>query len=1567
MAKRECHGRHAKLLCLFVTTGGLLCLGPIRLPADDLPERSRVSPPPPPTIDRDQTASVLIPSSKSVELLPGSAQFATRRASLQPLLVRDRRHRLLLKHGKSSINDGKPFEAIAHFQALLDAPQDAFFWNPDSLSPRGARSVLTEHFRSAPNRWRQDYEHCYGATAKNLLAEFNDSHDVHLLTKLVTRYGHTDAARHAAIAQLYLSCDTGRTARAHEWSSFLKDDPYHWAQTPFQVKQLIDKRILCEDKPVLKSRHTQISVPSHNTQLVSFETTRDAAHRSVAPYPVPVWTARFDAGLVSADAELQDDPGEMTVRESNVVARAIRDSYDSWLSQRTENGLPVATAHDALVAGEVVIIRDFTHVRALSLRSGREHWRFACKSSLARTAARSLERNGQGHPETTLDFHAHFSGNSVFGQLSTDGNALFLLDSSDSRTSIADQLIALPLKTNFSTNGDDRNPHQTATPLWQRGTRSGVENDNLSKCAILGCPLSVDDRLYLLAEFDQQINLFALDASTGRTLWKQAIALVDTPVADDVLRRRIACTPLYYDGIVCCPSEVGIVVGVDALTGRLKWACDLMDEEQRRHAGRWAFASTRSSHHTVLPGHTYLVAGRLYSLPVRSRFIHCIEVADGNLVWKQPRSGAHAIGGVTDNLVLLLGDRECRAISTSDGATLWKTSTPEPAGIGIVTGHRYLFPTTDGPCLTINLRDGLIEGQQFAHLILKVAGTEHPPSGNLRAYEDSIVATTSSGVRVFDQAQRKLERLTASATQRQLSPLESLLHAQLLMIVGDDSLADSLLQQLVQLEYQPNIQQTAGRLLREVLYASLEQSDNPGEILSRITRLAETDEERLRLQRTRLDVAIHHNDGNMLVQAIEEIQDLPDDALLPMDRGGDYAATAFSCMRDQLASLLDDGHPSLIDAITTYLTHRSRELMRTTDEKELRRFVCLFAEWPQSAPIRDRLARVWAESDCLQQAELLLLAGRDDGDSPLKKRDDQLLTDLYSDNNLPNEAGRVALGSTAHTNPVPAWKQRLTILQPDISSVPIVISAAVSQHAFGVARSTMRASSSSTYKITEHRCLGTCTDGESCKCQEARSLRGGLRRAFVPRLTGSIEVLDAGFIKTKRTHSRIILFDRETGGVRNELAIPSAYWQLPRPLSDHAGHVLVIGGEAAHGISLLEGKTLWSFIPNSLGKKSEKVKIGPQGSDYCVIQTSRDLRVVHPATGRTLWKRTHLPRGVGLLGNEATGIIGDSRILCVFDDDQSSYTLYRTQSGRKIREGTRKLPSAVTRRNRWAVGRRLVESVTDATGSRLRIWDCLNDRLTFDIPLTGRLLTPLPGETEFACLTADERIQIIDAANEQVLLDEPVADRSELSRKGNVESLRVAADALIAFSDRNHFYVNFVGENDESDAAISAATDQSEIPHVRIRGRLLAFDRYSGQKLWSRLVNDSCVPIRPDADATVLTLMSRMANKRTGNRREPARNANSLVIEVLEADTGNTVAQKNRLLLTKFVHQIGSSRSPSQAGSDHAGQAVNATLQSSHTVASLVGLDSRIDIHTNSRPVPAPVRVATGDPSTVER
>src|SRR4029077_19432488 len=73
--------------------------------------------------------------------------------------------------------------------------------------------------------------------------------------------------------------------------------------------------------------------------------------------------------------------------------------------------------------------------------------------------------------------------------------------------------------------------------------------------------------------------------------------------------------------------------------------------------------------------------------------VYCLRLRDGSRVWKAASGDTDVyVAGVQDDLVLLVGRLECRALSLTDGKELWRLDMGLPSGQGVFGDGVYYLP-----------------------------------------------------------------------------------------------------------------------------------------------------------------------------------------------------------------------------------------------------------------------------------------------------------------------------------------------------------------------------------------------------------------------------------------------------------------------------------------------------------------------------------------------------------------------------------------------------------------------------------------------------------------------------------------------------------------------------------------------------------------------------------------------------------------------------------------------------------------------------------------------------------
>ena len=367
-------------------------------------------------------------------------------------------------------------------------------------------------------------------------------------------------------------------------------------------------------------------------------------------------------------------------------------------------GLPIGTAQLPLLVGERLLYRDFEGLRAVDVRTAKTLWFYPCESAICREISPRQTIPSDGNPDPNNVMRC-VVGNGTLGTLASDARHVFAIDRIEvdepapagAASPTADA--AAPLRqTNVLAAFELAAPTADVKPKWTAGGRSGDPDETrvLAGHFFLGPPLPVENRLFAVSEANELLHLSCLKSETGSVLWSQVLCSVPQPIGADHQRSALVCSPAFGEGIVVCPTQAGVLVAVEALTGRLLWAAsyDDIEPQQRQQISAWPYGARKRIGH---PGYVNLPVihrDRIVYLPAHSEHIHCFDLATGRTRWRvrrddlEPSTATEYVAGVTDEAVLVVGRRKCRALFLDSGAEQWTVRLgSSPVGQGLRLGE----------------------------------------------------------------------------------------------------------------------------------------------------------------------------------------------------------------------------------------------------------------------------------------------------------------------------------------------------------------------------------------------------------------------------------------------------------------------------------------------------------------------------------------------------------------------------------------------------------------------------------------------------------------------------------------------------------------------------------------------------------------------------------------------------------------------------------------------------------------------------------------------------------------
>jgi outer membrane protein assembly factor BamB len=1008
----------------------------------------------------------------------------------------------------------------------------------------------------------------------------------------------------------------------------------------------------------------------------------------------------------------------------------------------------------------------------------------------------------------------------------------------------------------------------------------------------LGPPLAFDGRLYAITECDCQLNLVALSAATGGLLWIQGIGYVDRPVDEEPLRYSLACTPVCSGGVIVCPTQTGMLVGVDALDGALLWTYYCGDDDGSGSENSWSTASRHAFGNPGFPCTPLVEGNQVIVLPRQSEAIQCLDLATGRGNWKKPRGDGEFVAAASDGVVMIIGERLCRGLSLADGSERWSIRVSEISGSGIRVGAQYLLPLADNRIAAIDIRTGMRNRDLSAHgedslerslpdrnavhrdLLAdddSDAGDqiERSAPGNLVAAGSLIVSCGAREIVAYPRAEALLanveQRLAASTT----SPGDLTLAADLELALGQVSDAKAYLSRIGSEGLTDDSRPTVERLKRTVLLEELAAGcARPAERLRELDSLSHTPAQRFRLLQAQSEIGIRNGDLSTVFAATRAFAEMGGEGLLASQADPAVLVSANAWLAGTDEGLRRSSSNQVLEIAKSRVDAQQHAALHADDCRALERFLAIYGSWPQADAVRLRMAHLAAAAGEWQRAELLLLCSERSPRAETAGAARRQLVQLWDRAGLAEESADLLIELENHDALEGRDSGDVRQLLGSLSTTGLT------RRAFARLKSAarLRGPARMSQTLWEH-----CNNDLAEKY--ANSSRPGVTRAASP-----FQLIDAG----TANEPKVNIVDRLSGTVVGPIEIPAHYWGITLAVTSQVGHFLPLGSRGAfHGISLLEHddqRPLWTNAPTRIARDTDSALVGPTGPTFCAFQSHRNLFVIDPGTGKLLWHRTDLDPQSGLVAEANRGIIGDDEALVVFGSDHLSYTVYRTSTGEELRQGsldpaTRQVPE------RRAFGRCLLHFTSREGSHRMRIWDPLTDRLLYDTPISERLLWKETGDDEVAVITADSRMQIVDGRSGAVRVDLKL-DPREFQNLCQVS----------AFRDADCYYVNLQPMQTIAEPrryTYCFGTDAT-LPHSDLRGNLVAIDRRSRKVLWKRIFTQRTVLRVPTLRLPVLVMLALVGDRLNGNH-------SSMLVEVVDTKTGDTLAFDDDLLKNRIL------------------------------------------------------------------
>jgi outer membrane protein assembly factor BamB/tetratricopeptide (TPR) repeat protein len=645
----------------------------------------------------------------------------------------DRATLRLLGKARQLIDQGRYAEAVRCLGAILENSQDYFF-HPESPE-EACRSLKSEARRLLgvmSHRGRQLYELQYGARASQMLSEAVAAGDANGLAEVSRRYFHTQAGYEATFVLGLHHLDHGRPLAAALAFARLREAPGEadrfepalslasavcWirAGKPDRAKRSLSAlrerllEALPQGREGSKEREPGGLVAVAGEEVPLFTPDRDVLEwltDLVGPPATPEleqpsrW-AMFRGDRARNASTAGDGPllsRRWRVRTSThpyleALIEQIRDGDHDW-----DRWAPPAL--QPIVVDGVVLMRTAYNLLAVDFATGKRLWQAPLDDPFQTLLDPPLNVSRRRVPQMEYALRLRMWADATYGSISSDGRRVFAIE--DLGLEIGPRrLRAAFIAGRRSTDSAGPKPYNRLAAYdiraegklkWHIGGSPDEYGLPEAGTFFLGPPLPLQGRLYVIAERMGEICLIALDAESGDVLWSQQLAGADRLLLKNPLRRIAGVSPSYADGVLVCPTSNRSIVAVEVATRALLWGYTYpqSDARSRRPGGFFGAQSVVDPDPADrwIDSSVILAEGRVLATPVDSDCLHCLDLFDGELLWKEPRQDDLYVACVYQGKVVLVGERGVRALDLYDGMPSGPAETrdkppgrePSPAG-----------------------------------------------------------------------------------------------------------------------------------------------------------------------------------------------------------------------------------------------------------------------------------------------------------------------------------------------------------------------------------------------------------------------------------------------------------------------------------------------------------------------------------------------------------------------------------------------------------------------------------------------------------------------------------------------------------------------------------------------------------------------------------------------------------------------------------------------------------------------------------------------------------------------
>ena len=1435
-----------------------------------------------------------------------------------------REHQSLLNSARTRIKHKQYPEALEILQSILDQSTESVIQRNDGQF-RSVRWVAQRQIFDLPDQAKQFYEKTYGPLAKKMLDEAYHHSNFSGIRKVAERYFHTQAGYEAANRIAAYHVDQGEFAVAAQWYLRLENTTARFVTDPvwkLKVSEVYRQAALNEheltsfesltdaQRQELKRRLPNRSIEEIREQWKQYQ---HVFNPPLADWLFPGGSARRD-GLPEGTLPLlmSDWQQEMTEHPQ------IRQQIDQLLEDLEIKKSPIIPMMQPVTIGNRVVMRTLEGLKAIDVETGRIVWESREKDSPA-TLLMGTQTNlnpgfqfnanfqirggmiGNGwirnsysssqveqHPLTNLLFR-----NAVHGTLSSDGQHVFVIERNAvlSRMFPGQYYNSLNLSNNDTYRRDWTSNRLTAYNLqtgklaWHIGGAAMNEpiDPPLAGTFFFGPALTDNGELFVVGEKENALRVYCLQAATGKVLWSQLLAYTDAPIERDLGRRWWASQPAFAEGVLVCPTNVGLLVGIDRQSHDILWISrytkkqqDTQSRQLRQRGGSILMANVGTLQDRWFATPPIIAGQTVIYAPLEEASLIGYRLTDGKERWRNTglKQGLYPLGSYKSDLIVV-NKEDLTGYDINTGEETWMVpfasfdsdqsrSEQIPCGRGLIMGNQVMLPIGQQEIWYFDLdKKEFSSRSRVADAGLRL--------GNLVMAQGKLISAGPDRIAMFQPKDEVEQKIKQRLQENPQDPWSLLKQAKIFSL---DHQHEAGLRELTKIDVHSLDDSLRSQYRRQMLECLIVTVKNHPEKydqeFQQIPNFIETDVDRQRYLRLRARRMVTRKEYASAIEAYAELANFRSNTLLRDSHDASFSSRQDVWLNAQLKELWDNSSGEITSQIIRMVNQSVQQAIDSNDLQQMLHVIRIYGFHPDIEPIYFRMVELATEQKDFATAQFALntMAQQDDESviaTSIAKRAELLHQfGLHSDalyyleSLKEKEADLVLLdGLTVGEwlqekeqenwlNPKLNYPSESSWANEEFEVVRIGSSNGIQQ------KGTVNISPSDLPFFKEHRFLFNYNNS-----------RLKIFRIQDDELLWSIPLqqvensASANVLPVRIDGHLLTLYYK---GMLQCYSLPDQRLVWSKPITSRVSNIYTNRAT----LQKLSGLHKTSVAANRLRINNSNGKFGPLAisTSHTICYFGRqELVAVDPLNGETRWIRRGIPAG--------TAVYGDEHYLCILTPNSTETIIISTADGRQI-ETDEISPlihqSIAVTQHQMITVQRNSSGILGLTSNSMKISaiDFVTRESLWEFGIGTDDYIGKLDENSLIIVKQSGTVQVIALSDGELLLEGDIGNV-----KGN----------LLVFSDANRIFL-IVNTSSHRSSYLS-------IHNQYVNGFIVAIDRKTGEQLWKHATKGLSLILQDLDQIPVLLLVTRK------HERIHKLTINMFRMLVLDKQTGKPVFEKS--------------------------------------------------------------------------